>query len=90
MPDRTKLKIGDRIKLICVPAADLQQRERELREGTLDDPGVTANTIAKIIHMNPIVKIIEIDEWGYPWYRRKIGNAEHSIAIMDDDSWTFA
>jgi hypothetical protein len=36
MPDRTKLKIGDRIRLLRVPQCDLKQRERELREGRKD------------------------------------------------------
>jgi hypothetical protein len=48
MPDHTALKVGDRIRLVTVPEADLQQRERELREGA-QDAGWTADTIERII-----------------------------------------
>lgn len=43
MPDRTLLRPGHVIRLLRVPEGDLRQRERETREGTLDDPGWTAN-----------------------------------------------
>lgn len=91
MPDRTKLKIGDRIRLLCVPAGDLEQRVRELRDGT-EDAGYTADTIERIIAQDPVVTISSIDEYGYRWFEYELksvsgGLEYHSLAIMDDDSW---
>jgi hypothetical protein len=48
MPDRTQLKIGDRIRLLRIPQGDLEHRERELRAGA-EDAGWTADTIERII-----------------------------------------
>jgi hypothetical protein len=91
MPDRKTLKIGDRIRILVVPEMDLQQRDRELREGA-EEAGWTADTIEKIICQDPIVTIDEIDEYGYPWFRYdlKIASGEveiHHLAIMEDESW---
>jgi hypothetical protein len=91
MPDRAKLKIGDRIQLLRVPDVDLEQRERELREGR-EDAGWTANTIERIIRIDPIVTINEIDEMGMPWFDYELPDADgqieyHSIAIMENKSW---
>ena len=44
-PNRTQLKIGDRIRLLRIPQGDLEQRERELRAGA-EDAGWTAGGIA--------------------------------------------
>ena len=44
MPDHTTLKIVDRIRLPRVPQGDIEQRERELREGA-EDAGWTAGVI---------------------------------------------
>ena len=44
MPDRARLKIGDRVRLLRVPQGDLDQRERELRDGA-EGAGWTADTI---------------------------------------------
>jgi hypothetical protein len=63
MPDRTQLKTDDRIRLLRVPQADLEQREHELREG-VEAAGWTANTIERIILQNPVVTISSIDEYG--------------------------
>ena len=94
MPDRTKLKIGDRIRLVRVPQGDVGQRERELREGA-EDAGWTADTIERIIAQDPVVTISSIDEYGLPWFEYQLKTAtggveEHSLAIMDDDSWSMA
>ena len=64
MPDRTRLKIGDRIRLLRVPQGDLDQRERELRNGA-EGAGWTADTIERIIAHDPVVTISSIDEHGY-------------------------
>ena len=45
MPDRTQLKIGDRIRLLRIPQGELDQRERELRAGA-EDAGWTTGGIA--------------------------------------------
>ena len=94
MPDRAKQKIGDRIRLLRVPTLDLAQRERELREGA-EDAGSTADTIERIIALDPVVAISQIDEWGYPWFEYELIGDDgqihyHSIAIMDDESWCYA
>jgi hypothetical protein len=94
MPDRTKLKIGDRIRLLRVPAGDLEQRERELREG-VEDAGWTADTIERILGQDPVVSISSIDEYGLPWFEYELKTADgkieaHSIAIMEDESWCLA
>jgi hypothetical protein len=91
MPDRTALKIGDRIRLLRVPAGDLEQRERELREGA-EDAGWTADTIERILAQDPVVTISSIDEYGLPWFQYELKRANgkveyHSLAIMEDESW---
>ena len=90
MPDRKKLKIGDKIRLLTVPKGDLEQRKREI-ESDVENPGWTANTIEKIITQDPVVKIDDIDEFGSPWFTYHLvvdGETEiHSIAITEDESW---
>lgn len=94
MPDRTRLKIGDRIRLLRVPQGDLDQRERELRDGA-EGAGWTADTIERIIAQDPVVTISWIDEHGYPWFDYELKSAGgeveyHSLAIMEDESWCMA
>ena len=94
MPDRTQLKIGDRIRLLRVPQGDLDQRERELREGA-EGAGWTADTIERIIAQDPVVTISSIDERGHPWFEYELKSAggeneHHSLAIVDDESWCIA
>ena len=94
MPHHTTLMIGDRIRLLRVPQGDLDQRERELREGK-DDAGYTADTIERIIAQDPVVTISSIDEYGLPWFQYQLtspsGEIEyHSLAIMEDESWVMA
>ena len=89
--ERSKLRIGDRVRLLSVPGSDLKQRERELLDG-LKDAGWTADTIERILDEQPIVFISRIDEYGFPWFDVTLRDAdgdseEHSIAIMDDVSW---
>jgi hypothetical protein len=67
MPDTNRLRIGDRIRILRVPEADLRQREREIVEGT-EMAGWTADTIERIIESQPIVTISRIDEYGSVWY----------------------
>ncbi len=90
MPDRTKLKVGDEIILNAVPAADLMQREHEMADRT-EDAGWTADTIERILAQDPVVTIDRIDEFGIPWFdyvlTDKDDPEEHSLAIMDDESW---
>jgi hypothetical protein len=40
MPDRMKLRVADVIRVLRVPEKDLEQREKELRENTVDEPGL--------------------------------------------------
>lgn len=65
MRDRTQLKIGDRVRRQRGPQADLEQRERELREGA-EAAGWTAGTIERIIAQGPAVTISPIDRYGCP------------------------
>lgn len=93
MPDRNRLKIGDQIRLLRLPRADLEQRVREISEGA-EMPGWTADTIERIIASDPVVTIKRIDEYGSPWFERRLpsptGEIEyHSLTIMDDESWEF-
>jgi hypothetical protein len=90
MPDRTKLLAGDRIRILNVPACDLAQREREIATNA-EMAGWTADTIERIIASNPVVVIDRIDEYGAPWFDVVFdgsdGEEEHSLTILDDDSW---
>lgn len=90
MPDRTKLRVGDRIRILAVPASDLAQREREIATG-VEMAGWTANTIERIIASNPVVIIDRIDEFGAPWFDVTLdgdeGEEQHSLTILDDVSW---
>jgi hypothetical protein len=93
MPDRTRIRVGDRIRILCVPTTDLEQRERELQEG-LPDAGHTADTIEQIITTCPEVVIYEIDEYDLPWYEVELYDENHQpvyhfLAILDDDSWEY-
>jgi hypothetical protein len=93
MPDRNLLKIGDRIRLLRVPAGDLEQREREVRDGA-ELAGWTADTIERILAHDPVVTISIIDEHG-PWFEYDLPDpdghtAHHSIMIMENDSWSIA
>ena len=94
VPDHTKLKIGDRIRILKVPNCDLEQRKHEIAKG-LEDDGWTANTIEGIIAQDPVVTISMIDEYGQGWFEYQLITEdgqieEHWIAIMDDDSWEYA
>jgi hypothetical protein len=93
MPDRTKLRVGDRIRLLSVPDLDLQQRQRELQQG-LHDAGWTADTIERIMTVSPEVTISEVDEYDSPWYEAQLlddqGKIEyHFLAVLDDESWEY-
>lgn len=90
MPDRSKLRAGDRIRILSVPACDLAQREREIAT-SVEMAGWTADTIERVIAVDPVVVIDRIDEHGAPWFDVELvddGVVEHhSLTILDDDSW---
>ena len=90
MADRTKLRIGDRIRLLAVPACDLEQREREIATNA-EMAGWTADTIERIIASDPVVVIDRIDEYGASWFEVELDGDEgvehHSLTILDDESW---
>jgi hypothetical protein len=92
MPDRLKLRVGDRIRLLAVPECDLAQRQREIAEN-VEDAGWTADTIERIIAVEPVVTIDRIDEYGAPWFDIELQEADgihhHFLTILDDDSWEF-
>ena len=87
MPDRSKLSVGDRIRIIAVPACDVAQRKHEIASGA-EMPGWTADTIERIIASDPVVVIDRIDEFGAPWFDVVLdGDEEHTLTILDDESW---
>jgi hypothetical protein len=84
------LKAGDRIRLLCVPESDLQQRERELREG-IEGAGLTANTLERIIKLDPVV-IIDRVEYELPMFDYEFVGDDgfieyHTIGICEYESW---
>ncbi|MFO0924345.1 MAG: hypothetical protein U0905_17860 [Pirellulales bacterium] len=85
----TSLRVGDYIRILRVSDADLQQREGELARGA-EMAGYTADTIDRIIAENPVVKIWQIDAFGYPWYEVTLiaddGEEEHHMLLIYDDS----
>jgi hypothetical protein len=85
------LKPGDRIRLLCVPESDLRQRERELQDGA-EMAGWTADTLERILSIDPVVTIDHVDEFGMPWFRYELVGDEgrieyHSLGITEDESW---
>jgi hypothetical protein len=86
-----QLRVGDRVRLLRVPAADLRQREQELRDGA-EMAGLTADTLERIIAIDPLVTISEVDKYGAPWFRYELTAADgtiehHELAITEDESW---
>jgi hypothetical protein len=78
MPDHTKLKPGDQIRLLRVPNGQISRW--------------TKVTIEAILRQGPVVTIDRIDEYGKPWFDYNLARsngrvAEHTIAVFDDDSW---
>ena len=92
MPNPPKnLHVGDRIRILSVPDADLKQREDEIARGA-EMAGHTADTIDRIIAENPIVEIWQIDEFGYPWYEVSLISYDgepdvHTLMVYDDGTW---
>ena len=93
MPDPKTLRVGDRIRILRVPDADLRQRENEIAADA-EMAGWTANSIERIIAQTPIVRICRIDEDEYAcvWYETSIigpdgTEEEHTLIVYDDDTW---
>ena len=84
------LKPGERIRLLCVPESDLQQRDRELRVG-VEEAGLTANTLERIMSLDPVVTIdrVEYDmpKFDYEFVGEDGFNEYGTIGICDDESW---
>ncbi len=90
-PPPNNLQVGDRIRIIRVPESDLRQRDDEIAR-SVEMAGHTADTIERVIATNPIVKIWQIDEFGYPWYEVTLvgdngESEEHILMVYDDGSW---
>ena len=81
MPDPQLLKVGDKVRVLSVPAFDLMGSSKE----TLD---VLRWMIGKEF------EVYHIDPYGYPWLDVKgypcPEGAEHSMMISDTESWDFA
>jgi hypothetical protein len=89
--DPKTLRVGDRIRILRVPDADLRQRKHEMADG-VEMAGWTADSIERIIAQSPIVRICQIDEDGCVWYEASIigpdgSNEEHTLIVYDDASW---
>jgi len=91
-PDRSKLRVGDRIRLLTVPECDLSQRQREF-VANIERAGWTADTIERIIAADPVMTIDRIDEYGAPWFEVELeepdGTHYHSLTIPNDHAWEF-
>ena len=91
MPDPKILRIGDRIRILRVPDADLRQRESEIASHA-ELAGWTADSLERIIAQSPVVQISRIDEDGCVWYDATIiglaGKQEqHSLIVYNDHTW---
>jgi hypothetical protein len=71
MPDWKSLRVGDQIRLLCVPKADLEQRVCEVRDGA-EMAGWTADTLERIIASDPVVFIERIDEYWMSLVRTRV------------------
>lgn len=85
------LRAGDKVRLLSVPQADLEQREQELQSGA-EMAGWTADTLERILGIDPVVTIDRVDEYGAPWFRYELVAADgtieyHSLTITDNESW---
>jgi hypothetical protein len=80
----SELRIGDRIKIVAMPGADVPGY-------VLQDE--TRRVFKKLIVRSQPVRIFMIDEYGAPWYRcrfrRKNGGwKEHWLAVFDgEENW---
>jgi hypothetical protein len=93
LPDPKVLRVGDRIRILRVPDADLRQRENEIASNA-EMAGWTADTIERVILQTPVVRISRVDEDGCVWYDTTITGPEgreeeHSLILYDDDTWEF-
>lgn len=89
--DWRALKPGDRIRLLSVPESDLKQREEEIRRG-IEMAGWTADTLERILALDPVVTIDRVDEYGMPWFDYELKTADgepeyHSLGIAENESW---
>ena len=90
-PPPKNLQVGDRIRILRVPEADLRQRDYEIVRGA-EMAGHTAKTIERVIEKNRIVEIWQIDEFGYLWYEVTLvgdngESEEHTLMVYDDGTW---
>lgn len=90
MPDRNNLKIGDSLRLLRVPEADLAQRAHEGPRAA-GELLPTATILEYLLRHNPIVIIDQIDDYHQPWFSAWVKTdtdiAYHSLAVMEDDCW---
>lgn len=90
MPNKYTLAIGDSIKILNVPKADLEQRLREPARKKSDMPH-TASVYENIIQQCPVVIIDNIDEYHQPWFsvfiRENNALEYHSLVVIDDEHW---
>ncbi|MCE9548345.1 MAG: hypothetical protein K8T25_22965 [Planctomycetia bacterium] len=83
MPDPSTLRVGDKIRVVAVPEGDLWALESG--SDYLED---TVYVLKWMVGKE--YAISWIDDYGKPWVRTDYPDpegAEHSMAIMDSDSW---
>ena len=89
--DRRKLRVGDRVRLLRVPEADLRQRDDEVCRGA-ETASWTADTLERILALDPFVMLDHVDEYGAPWFEYTLVGADgqpehHSLNIPENESW---
>lgn len=91
MPDRGSLRVGDRIRILRVPAQDLAAMANAMRQGRRD-PQWTVRVLQRLADRRHLVRIDDIDEYHTPWFSYSFKNKantweHHRVAVMENDSW---
>jgi len=91
VPDPRTLHVGDRIRIVACPKADVAQMAVAMRRGN-PDAQFTVRILQRLADRRQVVCIDQIDEYGKPWFSYRFRNKrgrqeEHSLAVMDEASW---
>ncbi|WP_375753868.1 hypothetical protein [Vibrio sp. HN007] len=88
MTERIDFKVGDSVRLLRVPEQDVNDK---LSNSEPSERLATAKIFETMIEQTPIVIIDQVDEYNQPWFSARVivdGQFEnHSLAIMDEESW---
>ena len=81
MPDPKTLVVGDTVRIVAVPEGD-----REAAAAGLAYARETVEVLEWMV--GRAYEVWMVDEYGHPWVIvHDFRSGEHSIAIMDRDSW---